>query len=151
MAQQALTAFCFPRGWELNREQVLELLAAWRELKQPLAKFLKGRDLSLDCFYDAVRKHELVDAYYETRTNWQRELDMLYVQQALVNVLAALEAGDVETSKWVLERRVPLHFATPEIQMKIAERLKFMQSNDPGGEGLDLPVVGVRLDATSTP
>jgi hypothetical protein len=143
VAQQALTAFCFPRGWELSREQVLELLACWRELKQPLAKFLKGRDLSVDCFYDAVRKHELVDAYYQTRENWQRELDMLYVQQAMVNVLAALEAGDVETSKWVLQCRVPLHFASPEIQLKLAERIRSMGSENLPGEALDLRVVGL--------
>jgi hypothetical protein len=150
MAQQALTAFCFPHGgWDLTREQVLELLACWRSLKMPLAKFCKSRDIGVDVLFDAIRRHELVSEYYTVRENWQRELDLTYVQQALVNVLAALEAGDVETSKWVLERRVPLHFATPEIQLKIAERLKFMQSTDPGGEALDLPVVGVRLNSNS--
>jgi hypothetical protein len=118
-------------------------LAAWLELGTPLQRFLKSRDLNTEIFFDRVRANELVDQYYEVRTAIQLKIDTELVQVAQQNLLDAVRAGDLEVSRFCLERRSPLAWGPPEVQLRLMEKIRALGGENLPGEALDLRVVGL--------
>jgi hypothetical protein len=107
------------RPWEITEDELRAMLGEWKTLPMRLDKFLSTRGVLPEYFFDALRKYNLFGAYKDIREVWQLRMDRNLIQQALVNVMDALEAGDVETSRWVLERRFPFHFSDGKTQLML--------------------------------
>jgi hypothetical protein len=123
-------------------DECLALIAEWAVLRTSIEKFLRNREVPYALFFDALRNNKLMDHYFQVREQWQTETDAEMVQESIVTILKAVRDGDVETSKWVVERRAPFFYAPAETQLKLAQALKAGGPNNRNADALDPKIIG---------